>query len=90
MNYVKCFIPVFLIALALSCKNDEPTELPPIEEEPIPLIPLEGTEWILAGIVDVATGEVTEPEPKDCAECYTLLFDKDTIGRIIHRQTEWD
>ena len=36
---------------------------------------LEGTKWKLIGIVDVQTGVLTEFEPKDCEECYTIIFD---------------
>jgi hypothetical protein len=66
---VNLIIPVFLIALALSCQDDEPR------------FPLNGTEWKLTGFVDVATGEIKEPEPRDCAECYTLAFLSDEYVR---------
>ena len=39
---------------------------------------LQGTKWKLTGIVDVQTGNLTELEPKDCNECYTLMFDTDS------------
>ena len=35
---------------------------------------LRGTKWKLTGIFDVQTGELTEFEPADCSECYTLSF----------------
>jgi len=35
---------------------------------------LKGTFWKLAGIMDVQTGILTELEPKDCEQCYTLIF----------------
>jgi len=38
---------------------------------------LQGTKWKLIGIVDVQSGDLTELEPKDCDECYTLTFDTD-------------
>jgi hypothetical protein len=41
---------------------------------------LKGTKWKLAGIVDVQTGKLTELEPKDCEECYTLAFLTDTTA----------
>ena len=46
---------------------------------------LQGTKWKLIGIVDVQTGNLTELEPKDCAECYTLTFDTDNTfnGQIV-------
>jgi hypothetical protein len=40
---------------------------------------LKGTKWKLAGIVD-ATGKLTELEPKDCEQCYTLEFDTDSTA----------
>ena len=35
------------------------------------------TKWKLNGIVDVETGTVTELEPKECRDCYTLSFGTD-------------
>jgi len=35
------------------------------------------TKWKLSGIVDAETGAVTELEPKECRECYTLSFGTD-------------
>jgi len=37
---------------------------------------LKGTEWKLAGFVD-ETGTVKELEPKDCKDCYTIIFDSE-------------
>jgi hypothetical protein len=51
---------------------------------------LTGTEWKLAALVDIQTGESIEPEPKECNQCYTLEFDSETtaigksIGNILH------
>jgi len=39
---------------------------------------LKGTKWKLAGIMDTQTNVLTELEPKDCADCYTLTFISDT------------
>ena len=36
---------------------------------------LQKTVWRLVGIVDATTGEITEIEPKDCKNCFTLSFD---------------
>jgi len=44
-------------------------------------ISLEDTKWKLVGIVDAQTGILTELEPKDCKECYTLTFDTDTTAQ---------
>jgi len=35
------------------------------------------TKWKLNGIVDAETGAVTELEPKECRDCYTLSFGTD-------------
>ena len=77
-----------------SCDGDQKTVPPEPEPEPEPElvlpestyptpIPLKGTTWKLAGFVDMKTGKLTELEPKDCAECYTLTFDTDytAIGK---------
>jgi len=40
---------------------------------------LQGSKWKLIGIVDVETGKLTELEPKDCGECYTLTFIEDSV-----------
>ena len=40
-------------------------------------INLQGTKWKLIGIVDIQTGVLTELEPRDCNECYTITFDTD-------------
>ena len=40
---------------------------------------LVNTKWKLISILDVETCAVTELEPKDCQECYTLEFLKDDI-----------
>jgi hypothetical protein len=55
---------------------------------------LKGTKWKLAGIYDTQTGALTELEPKDCAECYTLMFDTDStlsgkgVGNILDGKCE--
>jgi hypothetical protein len=59
---------------ALKGQSDSDQE---IEKEGVD-IKLNGTKWKLAGIVDLETNTLTELEPKDCEECYTLTFDTDT------------
>ncbi len=50
---------------------------------------LQGTKWKLTGIVDTNTSILTELDPKDCNECYTIVFDIDstfsgqTVNNII-------
>jgi hypothetical protein len=51
--------------------------------KPVSLPDLKGTKWKLAGLMDVKTGELTELEPKDCEECYTLEFDSDSRAHGI-------
>ncbi|MDR1221603.1 MAG: hypothetical protein LBL07_01815 [Tannerella sp.] len=41
---------------------------------------LKGTQWKLAGYVDVSTGKLTDAEPKDCDGCYTLNFNSDSLA----------
>jgi uncharacterized repeat protein (TIGR02543 family) len=54
------------------------------EENSLQEINLQGTKWKLIGIVDVQTNDLTELEPKDCSECYTLTFD---IGSTFNGRT---
>ncbi|MDR2145631.1 MAG: hypothetical protein LBE91_04115 [Tannerella sp.] len=44
-------------------------------------IHLAGTQWKLVGLVDHETGDLQEFEPKDCDDCYTLVFDTDTTAQ---------
>ena len=46
-------------------------------------VSLKGTKWKLAGIVDTRTGDLKVLEPKDCEECYTLMFDTDFTAIIL-------
>ena len=43
---------------------------------------LAGTKWKLNGIVNAATGAVTELEPKNDDRCYLLSFDEDTYTGV--------
>jgi hypothetical protein len=49
-----------------------------VEGDPPPTT-LRGTGWKLSGMVDVQTGVLTELEPKDCVNCYSLMFHGDSI-----------
>ncbi|MDR2139809.1 MAG: hypothetical protein LBP50_09710, partial [Tannerella sp.] len=64
-----CPVPLLLVVGVLICCGCK-------DELSIP-VPLAGTKWKLAGIVDMETGALRELEPKDCAGCYTLVFDSD-------------
>ena len=61
------FISIMMMFVAWSCSSNEG-------------LSLKGTKWKLAGIVDAQTGELTELEPKNCAECFTLTFDTNTTA----------
>jgi uncharacterized repeat protein (TIGR02543 family) len=66
------------------------------EENTLQEINLQGTKWKLIGIVDVQSGNLTELEPKDCDECFTLIFDTDdtfsgrTVNNIMWGEYEID
>jgi hypothetical protein len=66
MKILKCILFCILLS-GVSCLDNIPGGI----------IPLKGTQWKLAGAVNVETGELREFEPKACAECFTLTFDTD-------------
>jgi hypothetical protein len=69
-------IAALVIAFAfISCSEDNAVNDNKNEEE---IISLAGTKWKLVGFFDVEKNELTEAEPKDCEECYTLTFHTDT------------
>ena len=86
------FILLLLFAICTSCQmdadktkeNSSENDLPEIttdnnitKDQPSP-INLKDTKWKLIGLFDAeAETIVLEFEPKDCPECYTLLFDTD-------------
>jgi hypothetical protein len=43
-----------------------------------------GSKWKFVKLVDVETGESIELEPKECEECYTIVFDTDSTANV-HR-----
>ncbi|MDR1553433.1 MAG: hypothetical protein LBS69_08235 [Prevotellaceae bacterium] len=61
-------ILLILAGVMISCGEDE-------------INSLKGTKWKLAGIVDVQTGKLTELEPKDCEQCYTLVFETNILAK---------
>jgi hypothetical protein len=61
---------LLVVAGVIACGKEENNELS-----------LKGTKWKLAGIVD-ETSKLTELEPKDCEECYTLEFDTDSTALL--------
>ena len=77
------YILLCMLLAGVSCRDNNSTVIP---------IPLEGTQWKLAGSVNVATGELEEFEPKACAECFTLTFksDHEASGRSISSKTAID
>ncbi|MDR1161433.1 MAG: hypothetical protein LBK45_03745 [Tannerellaceae bacterium] len=83
MKIVKYILFCMLLA-AFSCRDNNPPDDTPI--------PLNGTQWKLAGSVNVETGELEEFEPKACAECFTLTFNSDheASGRSISSMIKID
>jgi hypothetical protein len=82
MKILKCILFCMLLA-GVSCQNNNSTVIP---------IPLKGTEWKLAGSVNVEIGELKEFEPKPCTECFTLTFNSDheASGRSISSKVAID
>jgi hypothetical protein len=72
-----------LFLLSFGCTNDmneaKPSRLG-YDDDIASFVPLKGTSWKLAGIVDVQTNELKELKPKDCERCYTFAFDTDTTA----------
>jgi hypothetical protein len=71
MRKILSFVAILLVMVsAFTCGKEKENEI----------TSLEGTKWKLAGIVDMQTGEMTELEPKDCEQCYMLVFDTDSTA----------
>ncbi|MDR1200923.1 MAG: hypothetical protein LBL58_04720 [Tannerellaceae bacterium] len=66
MKIFNCILFCMLLA-GVSCLDNVPGGI----------IPLKGTQWKLAGSVNVETGELREFQPTACAECFTLTFHSD-------------
>lgn len=87
---IKEFIPAVATVYPPLYTDITLQRVPPVlvePEEPVSKSDsLAGTQWKLAGIVDAKTGEMKTLEPKDCKECYTLVFDSDNTfsGRITN------
>lgn len=43
---------------------------------------LKNTKWKLVGVVEEKTGKLIKLEPKDCEECFTLVFDTDYTATV--------
>jgi hypothetical protein len=74
-------ILLILGIFAVGCNNsflldklDEVTPQNPIDSAAT----FSNTSWKLAGFMNVAAGTLTEAEPKDCEECFTLSFETDS------------
>jgi len=64
-----------------------------ITKEPDTNFALQGTHWKLVGVFDAETDTlIKEFEPKDCEECYTLIFDTDHTAtvRFISKELKLD
>jgi len=64
-KFLLCVIAALLTFAVTSCNGDE---LPDIGKT------LVGTSWKLVGFFDVEKNILTEPEVKDCEDCYTIKF----------------
>ncbi|MDR0581705.1 MAG: hypothetical protein LBG31_01960 [Prevotellaceae bacterium] len=76
---------LLVIAACFSCgKNDKNCSCGE-DSENNEFVSLEGTQWKLAGIMDVETCNLKELEPKDCGDCYTLEFNTDStaLGKSV-------
>ena len=81
------FLVLILSLFCYSCEDknggdgNQPS-LDPVPDKPEVLVPspvlLANTKWKLSGIFNEMTGILTELEPKNCDECYTLTFDTDS------------
>lgn len=80
---ILCMVMIGLCLSVVGCdklRNGVGNDVQSTEENMIAQNPccLKGTHWKLVGIVNAQIGDTTELEPKDCAECYTLIFDTDS------------
>jgi hypothetical protein len=82
MKILKCILFCMLFA-AFSCRDNNIPDIP---------IPLNGTKWKLAGVVNAKTYILKEFEPRACTECFTLMFDTDheASGRSISSKIKID
>jgi hypothetical protein len=73
---IEKYILFCMLLATFSCRDNNPPDIP---------IPLNGTQWKLAGSINVETGILKEFEPTDCAECFTLTFNSDheASGRSV-------
>ena len=79
MKSLKIFISLCAFLFCISCgSNVDNGNTGDDNGKETELKHLKGTKWKLAGIMDTQTNVLTELEPKDCAECYTLTFISDT------------
>jgi len=78
-----CTLLLILFVVA-SCKEPEPIDKPDGNGIKGTETTLQGTKWKLVGIVDARSGDLQKLEPKDCNECYTIIYESDSafIGQI--------
>jgi hypothetical protein len=78
------YILFCMLLVGFSCRdNNPPDDIP---------VPLNGTQWKLAGSVNVETGELREFQPTACVECFTLTFHSDhgASGRSVLEEISID
>ena len=82
-----CFALIGLV-LAIGCEKPKPQPTDNngngiiFPEDKDTNISLQGTKWKLAGIVDSQVDTLIKLEPKDCEECYTLVFDTEYTAKV--------
>ncbi|MDR0581706.1 MAG: hypothetical protein LBG31_01965 [Prevotellaceae bacterium] len=73
-NILKTIAAMLILAACFSCGKDDKSCSCGEGNENNEFVSLEGTQWKLAGIMDVETCNLKELEPKDCETCYTIEF----------------
>ncbi|MDR0581707.1 MAG: hypothetical protein LBG31_01970 [Prevotellaceae bacterium] len=77
---IKTIAILLVLAACFSCGKDDKNCSCGEGNENNESVSLEGTQWKLAGIMDVETCNLKELEPKDCERCYTLVFNTDSTA----------
>ena len=76
LKFVKLVTPICFFLICTACSNKN-------EQEDVKT--LKGTKWKLESIVDAEIGDLKVLEPKDCIECYTIIFEADSF----YNETTW-
>jgi hypothetical protein len=81
MKKIILFTSAIMLIMAgmFSCGKDNEQCLCESDKS-VSLVGMTGTGWKLSGIMDVKTCVLKKLEPKDCDQCYTLVFITDTVA----------